>query len=105
MKTILIDPEAQTVSEVEIEEFSLKPIYKILGCKRIDKSYLMPDIDLVVDDEGLLKDNYLFSIMGNIYAGKAIIARVTAGGDWKSPKTIDVSSIRNKVNFLGRHNA
>ena len=76
-RLILIDPFEQTVSFVESDGTS-DSIKALIKCDLIDVVSVgvykwWGDNMLVLDDEGLLKDNRYFSLMGTPYAGRAVI--------------------------------
>ena len=71
-RLILIDPFEQKVSFVESDGTS-DSIKALIKCDLIDVVSVAVDNMLVLDDEGLLKDNRYFSLMGTPYAGRAVI--------------------------------
>lgn len=82
MKTILIDPETRTVTAIEIAG-GLESYYETIGCDLIDFARA-DDVDVIVDDEGLFKENkHFFGIHGypKPLAGKALLVGVNDEGD------------------------
>jgi len=99
---ILIDPHARTVTEVSIPDTELPTLYRTIGCELIDcvditihndewfKRYKQNET-LVVDDEGLLKQNKFFTLKvpgfeGRFFAGKALILGCNGDGDMVGAK-------------------
>lgn len=76
MRAILIDPTEKTITEVE-HDGSLDSLYRLVGAKPIDIRPCGTNVVLVIDDEGLFKeDQRFFSILGApdfIFAGKALL--------------------------------
>ena len=55
-RAILIDPFTETVSNVTLVDTKLQTIYNLLGCDLITITSAF-GADMVLDDEGLLKDS------------------------------------------------
>lgn len=85
IKGILIDPDTQTLKEVEFDS-DLQSYYDLMDCTIVDRIAYDDNHDVVVDDEGLLKDpKNFFMISGyeGLLAGKAIIVGVGVDPDDK----------------------
>lgn len=71
-RLILIDPFEQTVAHVE-SDGKAESLKALMKCDLFDVVSVSVDNIMVLDDEGLLKDNRYFSLMGQPYAGRAVI--------------------------------
>ena len=71
-RLILIDPFEQTVAHVE-SDGKAESLKALMKCDLFDVISVSVDNVMVLDDEGLLKDNRYFSLMGTPYAGRAVI--------------------------------
>jgi len=71
-RLILIDPFEQTVAHVE-SDGKAESLKDLMKCDLFDVVSVSVDNVMVLDDEGLLKDNRYFSLMGQPYAGRAVI--------------------------------
>ena len=71
-KLILIDPFEQTVSFVE-SDGKIESLKALMKCDLIDVVSVGVDNVMVLDDNGLLKENRYFTLMGQPYAGRAVI--------------------------------
>lgn len=107
IKAVFIDAENRKVENVVIEA-SLQSYYKKIGCDLITSAGTLNKKGdwLIVDDEGLLKHNYLFKIKYQgkyIYpdylAGNGLILGSDKGGNTKSV-TIDAKDV--EVEFFGK---
>lgn len=92
--TILIDPFAKEVRNVEMDLNDFEAIYSLLKCIQVDAEGFGNDGDLVVvDDEGLLtspdeQQYFSFAIESYgrmILAGRTLVVGSTKAGDWISP--------------------
>jgi hypothetical protein len=55
MRTILIDPLARTIQNLTLPDaHTLDDLYTALGCNSVDCIHLDPEVDLWMDDEGLM---------------------------------------------------
>jgi hypothetical protein len=89
-------------------ENELQPIQKLVG------GYLEVapvrsefNVDLLVDEEGLLKSNeFGFSYEGNIFVGNAVVIGSTKDGEWtnaaktKAQYVAILSHFKEKITFL-----
>ena len=104
-KAILIDPFTETVSNVTLVDTKLKTIYNLLGCNLITITSAF-GADMVLDDEGLLKDStsqryFKIGIDSQPYAGKALLVGSDAEGNFASlEKDITTEKVFEKVIFF-----
>jgi len=84
MRAILIDPFAKTVSEIDINKDDvLSGLYSAMQCDTVDVVRYM-DVDIWVDDEGLMKENQKFFHMvagHQPLAGRAVIMESNDAGE------------------------
>jgi hypothetical protein len=105
-RAILIDPFNETITEVKMVDTKLQTIYALLGCNIITITSLANGIDMVLDDEGLLKDSanqayFKFGIGSQPFAGKALIVATDDEGDFASlPEKVSVDKINDRVIFF-----
>lgn len=104
MKAYLIDPAAQTISEVEYTGH-FTDIYQHIGADLFDVARLYPNGDgAFVDDNGLSRDDLSFWFHRNYpqpLAGKGLLLGVDAEGDSIEPIT-DIETLRGDVVFVSR---
>jgi hypothetical protein len=105
-RAILIDPFNETITEVKMVDTKLQTIYALIGCELITITSLAEGIDMILDDEGLLKDSenqayFKFGIGSQPFAGKALIVATDDEGDFASlPEEVSVEKISDKVIFF-----
>ena len=105
-RAILIDPFNETITEVKMVDTKLQTIYTLLECRIITITSLANGIDMVLDDEGLLKDSesqayFKFGIGSQPFAGKALIISTDDQGDFASlPEKVSVDKINDRVIFF-----
>ena len=105
-RAILIDPFTETITEVKMVDTKLQTIYNLIGCDLITITSLANGIDMILDDEGLLKDSekqayFKFGINSQPFAGKALIIATNDEGDFSSlPEKVSVEKINNRVIFF-----
>ena len=104
MRTILIDPETQTVTELDFEG-GFHQIQKTIGCGcftcvNIDG----PDQEAIfVDDEGLLKGSgFVFSYMGTPLVGKGLVMGADEMGESKAT-TLPLSALTDEIEWMGEY--
>ena len=105
-RAILIDPFTQTITEVKMVDSKLQTIYALIGCDLITITSLADGIDMILDDEGLLKDSenqayFKFGISSQAFAGKALI--VATDSEWNVdslPEKVSVDKINDRVIFF-----
>lgn len=84
-KAILIDSEKQEVKEIVISD--LKSIYAGISTEKnkvhcVDVVYIDNKQNFIyVDDEGLLKENTVFSFNNGVLAGNGIVSKTDQDGD------------------------
>ena len=81
-KGFLIDPEEETITEVQVVEPTLQSLYRLTGCDCVTIAYLTDENIAWVDDEGLFKPNSIFKIATYFQplAGKAVILGANPNG-------------------------
>ena len=105
-RAILIDPFTQTINEVKMVDTKLQTIYALIGCDLITITSLAEGVDMILDDEGLLKDSekqayFKFGIGSQPFAGKALIIATDGEGDFASlPEEVSVEKINERVIFF-----
>lgn len=102
MRTILIDPEKQTVEELEFMG-NYTDIQNIIGCRCFTTLNLGGETNdaVFVDDEGLFHDSgYVFTIEGRPLVGKGLIMGCDDEGESIST-TVSLEEVRYKVRFRG----
>jgi hypothetical protein len=104
IKAIKIDVTKKQVYEVEIDG-SLAAYYKELECDLIEKYSLTNKQDLIIDEEGWVKNSTqfekdCFSIdgVGQLFKGHGLIVDFTPGGSWVST-TAKLDIVRMLVTF------
>ena len=115
IKALLIDPEKETVTEVELEGGSklLDEMYRVIGCDCVDavrhglviSGRVKPD-DIWVDDEGLLKDSKHFWTLpyyNQWMAGKALIMAVDDEGDCIDHTFTDLEKLELEAKLTWNH--
>ena len=104
-RAILIDPFTETVSQVTLVDTKLKTIYNLLGCDLITITSAF-GADMVLDDEGLLKDStsqryFKIGINSQPYAGKALLVGSDEEGNFASlPENLTTEKVFEKVIFF-----
>ena len=112
MRCYLIDPETQTISEMNIDpdDYDLKR--KLLGCEVCSCIYPATDLIVWLDDEGLLREKVpaLWQIFGynGILAGKGLLVgmnRLNEGEHMPCPYTLPIVEAgitwRPHLEFIG----
>lgn len=100
MRGILIDPFARTVTETDWTG-ELHAAYELVGAHPIDVLSLDPLTELILDDEGLLRERQAFFMWGTypaFLAGKALVAGTTRDGDWADCQLI-VDEVQAQVRW------
>ena len=111
IKAILIDPFTETITEVKMVDTKLQTIKNLIDCEiitvaGIGTSNQYRGIDLILDDEGLLKDSehqayFKYGIQSQPYAGKALMVATDDEGETVSlPESITVEKVSEKVIFF-----
>lgn len=110
-RAILIDPFTETIIEVTMVDTKLQTIKNLIDCEiitvaGIGTSNQYRGIDLILDDEGLLKDSehqayFKYGIQSQPYAGKALMVATDDEGETVSlPEIITVEKVSEKVIFF-----
>lgn len=106
IRAILIDPFTETITEVKMVDTKLQTIYNLIGCDIITITNLANGTDMILDDEGLLKNSenqayFKFGIGSQPFAGKALIVATNDEGDFASlPEKVSVEKINDRVIFF-----
>ena len=106
IKAILIDPFTETVSQVTLVDTKLQTYYHLLGCDLITIAGLADGVDMILDDEGLLKDSssqayFKMGINSQPFAGKALIVGTDEEGETVSvPENITTEKVFERVIFF-----
>lgn len=74
MRAILIDAVEKTVTEVEYNG-DLATAYRLLRCDLVEIVDVGPEVDMFVDEEGLLKSDQTFFVLSNgaVFAGSGLL--------------------------------
>lgn len=95
MRAILIDPFAKSVSQIEISKANvLGDLYAAMDCHLVDV-VRYNNLDVWVDDEGLMKDDQKFFKLVDGHqplAGKAVILESDREGE-SIPTTVSVADV------------
>jgi hypothetical protein len=103
MKAILINVNERTITEVEVsKKNTLQDWYKLMGVELVTTAcYLDNGDSILVDDEGLLKENKYFTYNGEVYAGNGLVVGTKDDGESCSCKT-NIAVIENTVEFYDK---
>lgn len=94
---ILIDAENRKVSEVRFN-YTLAELYRLVGCNCITH-VPMGELEIIVDDEGLLKEqNCFFKFDGVTLAGNGLV--LGRGEDDFASTDATAEEIAGRVQFL-----
>ena len=110
-RAILINPFNETIMDVMMVDTKLQTIKNLIDCEiitvaGIGTSNQYRGIDLILDDEGLLKDSehqayFKYGIQSQPYAGKALMVATDDEGETVSlPESITVEKVSEKVIFF-----
>jgi hypothetical protein len=103
MRAVLIDAVEKTVTEVEYDG-ELETAYRLLRCDLVEAVDAGPEIDMYVDEEGLLKDDSPFFVLsnGSVFAGSGLITgKPDKNGD-STATDIPTEWIERHVKFTTR---
>ena len=102
MRTILINPEDKSFTEIE-HDGDYKSIYKHLNCELFDV-VRVDDADIYVDDEGLYNNNYFFMFdgIGQPLAGRGLVFGVVDEEGNDTPCTLSIEDLEKRVSFTTR---
>jgi hypothetical protein len=105
-RAILIDPFTETVMDVTMVDTKLQTIKNLIDCEIITMTGLADGVDMILDDEGLLKDSnsqayFKFGIGSQPFAGKALIVGTDDEGDTVSlPENVTTQKVSERVIFF-----
>ena len=110
-RAILINPFNETIMNVTMVDTKLQTIKNLIDCEiitvaGIGTSNQYRGIDLILDDEGLLKDSehqayFKYGIQSQPYAGKALMVATDDEGETVSlPESVTVEKVSEKVIFF-----
>jgi hypothetical protein len=110
-RAILIDPFNETIIDVTMVDTKLQTIKNLIDCEiitvaGIGTSNQYRGIDLILDDEGLLKDSnhqayFKYGIQSQPYAGKALMVATDDEGETVSlPESVTAEKVSEKVIFF-----
>lgn len=106
IKAILIDPFTETVSNVTLVDAKLQTLRNLIECEIITMAGLADGVDMILDDEGLLKDSssqayFKFGISSQPFAGKALVVGTDDEGDTVSlPESVTTEKVFERVIFF-----
>ena len=102
IKGILIDVYNKKVEEIEFEN-TLSKYYEIIKCDLVTTTPFDVNDDLIVDDEGLLKNPDRFFSFNDMrepqYAGNGIIVGFNDKGEWIS-HSVNLKAVQKSVVFF-----
>jgi len=103
MRAILIDPNTQKVERITLEGETLEALRGAIGCQVLTVEALGTEVDLWLDDEGLLVEAPLFfEIDGGHqpFAGRGVIlGHSREGKTTPCPDYVTADRIRDFVSF------
>ena len=105
-RAILIDPFTETVSQVTLADTKLQTLRTLIDCDIITIAGLADGVDMILDDEGLLKDSksqayFKIGIGSQPFAGKALIVGTDEEGNTVSvPESITTEKVFERVIFF-----
>jgi hypothetical protein len=101
MKAFLIDPKAQSITEVDYSG-DYNDIYRLIEADVFDVVRLYPSGDgAFIDDEGLLKESEFFWAHRNypqLIAGRGLVLGVDADGESASP-SVTLQQLHDDIAF------
>lgn len=102
MRTILIDPEAQTVTELDFKG-NYKKIQETISCSCFTTLNLdnATNDAVFVDDEGMFNTSgFVFQFYNAKLIGKGLIMGCDAEGE-SAPAGISLDEVKNNIQWLG----
>ena len=105
-RAILVDPFTETVSQVTLVDTKLQTLRTLIDCEIITMTGLADGVDMILDDEGLLKDSssqayFKFGIGSQPFAGKALIVGTNDEGETVSlPENVTTQKVFERVIFF-----
>jgi hypothetical protein len=108
-KVIVINPKSKKIETIDMpaNAETLKFLYETIGCELVDKVGLDDKHDLILDDEGLFKEElYAFEIGEAKLVGKAVVMSLKEtedGPEWDGIQDENLlSRLIQDVKFIGR---
>ena len=105
-RAILIDPFTETVSQVTLADTKLQTLRTLIDCDIITIAGLANGVDMILDDEGLLKDSnsqayFKIGIGSQPFAGKALVVGTDDEGNTVSlPESVTSEKVFERVIFF-----
>lgn len=105
-RAILIDPFTETVSQVTLVDTKLQTLRNLIECEIITMAGLANGVDMILDDEGLLKDSnsqayFKIGIGSQPFAGKALVVGTDDEGNTVSlPESVTTEKVFERVIFF-----
>lgn len=105
-RAILIDPFTETVSQVTLVDTKLQTLRSLIECNIITIAGLADGVDMILDDEGLLKDSksqayFKIGIGSQPFAGKALVIGTDEEGNTVSlPENVTTEKVFERVIFF-----
>jgi hypothetical protein len=97
MRGILIDPNEQTIKEVDVAKTSnLEPFYKLMDCRMVQLVTVGPGVQLALDEEYTYSkgdDQRYWSLGGNRFGGKAVLIGDTGRSFKDLPPQIHIREV------------
>jgi len=102
IRVVKFDPKSNEWTEHQITGGKLGEYYRLIGCTTIDIVALNHNLDVYIDDEGLLVDNPIMSmVMGNGIVRQLAGVLVFTGGADKDGNTVgctyDIEALKHAV--------
>jgi hypothetical protein len=105
MKAILINPQALTVTAVDIGEGKLDDLKKAMAHEGLIDIVRLGDVDMIVDDEGLLADNihtFTFKGLKSPFAGNSlVVGHDDEGNTTALPAYVTADLVQSRIVWLG----
>jgi hypothetical protein len=99
MRAILINSTDRTITEVDVpKKGTLQAWYKLMNVELVKVVKSFGCDMLLVDEEGLMKENTLFAFDGQMLAGNGLVVGTTKAGGNKDCKST-IEQIKNRVKF------
>lgn len=99
MRAILIDPDTETISEVDYNG-DYRQIHKLIEASCFDLARIDACNSIYVDDEGMLVGKKIFAYEGYPLAGKGLVLGVDDEGNSISP-SLTLDQVKQAVRWHG----